>query len=826
MFITFTDKSNAKNVFSAYTDKSGKYDVFLWDVNVDVDEHPSSPISLCQNYPNPFTPTTTIPFTLKQAGYVELIVFNILGQEIRSLANKPYHVGHHMEIWDARDNSGNTVSAGVYIYLFKSGGKALMGKMLLVDGGTLSDGSLLSTSGSAKTGKAKFAKPADSMSCLVTITGDDIEPFEQDSITVEDEWIYDFTVQRKKTENNGITFTIIPAGTFKMGNVQGEDIDYDRPAHEVTLDKFEISINEVTQNQYRSVMDDNPSHFTGDDNQPVEMVTWFDAVLFCNKMSEKAGFERCYNEETFDCDYLKNGFRLPTEAEWEYACRAGTETSYNFGNNIDDLLDAGWYYVNSGDKRLPDGDAGMDEAEQNNCRTHPVGQKEANTWELNDMHGNVWEWCNDLYGYDYYNNSPSYNPTGPQRGYNRVLRGGNWHSPSGECRSFNRLAESPGSKSNGYGFRVVRGCTYDTDVTYTVKGRIIANDSGIVNVLVRIKGINSDIIVITDSTGNYSNHGYTNGKYTIIPSLEGYVFSPTRFKIKVINKDVFVEDIEALEYTGDKTLDMISFVQIPSGDFMMGSNYEDEPDNPYKGEGLSEDERPVHKVVVDSLEMSAYEITNNIYVSFLNEALQKGDITVSEDIVYGLDGNYQGQEYINLDLVTSEIYYSDSVFRFKEGRENHPAIEVTWYGAKAFALYYNCDLPTEAEWEYACRAGTNTRYYLGDSESDLARAAWYWENSYYPGVHTCTHPVGMQEPNAWELFDMLGNVLEWCNDWYDENYYTSRAKTNPFGPETGHYRILRGGSWGFNAVFNRIADRFYDVPDQHNHFRGFRIVRR
>jgi len=822
--ITFIDESNAQNIFSTYTDMSGKYEVFLWKVVVDED----SPVllHLGQNYPNPFNPSTTIPFSLDRPGNVELKVFNILGQEIRLLTKGYYHAGYHKLIWDGIDDNGNTVSAGVYIYRLISAGKVLIGKMLLIDGGARSVSSFFPKPGLIRINNLKLMKSANTKSFLVTITGEDIEPYAQNNVVVEDGDIYDFTVQWKKTEYNGITFTTIPAGTFMMGNLQGDDTDHDRPAHEVTLDKFEISVYEVTQNQYRSVMGENPSHFTGDDYQPVDTVSWFEAAQFCNLLSDIVGFERCYSEETFECDFLKNGFRMPTEAEWEYACKSGTSMNYSFGNNIYDLSEFGWYYVNSGDKSLSFGEADITEAEKNNCRTHPVGEKKPNYWDLYDMHGNVSEWCNDWYGYYYYGNNPGYNPTGPESGNSRVLRGGNWLSPSNECRSYYRQADDPGSKSNEYGFRVVRGCSYETDDTYIVKGRIVANDLGIGNVSVRILGVTIDETKITDSTGNYTTHGYTNGKYTIIPSLEGYVFSPPRVKIKIINNDVTVGDIVALKYTNGMSTEMIRFVQIPSGYFMMGSNYEDNPDNPYKGEGYSEDERPVHQVTVDEFEMSVYEITNRIYAAFLNVAIKKGDITVSEGKVYGLSGAYQGQEYIDLHLLSSEINFIDSEFRVKEGRENHPVVKVTWFGAKSFALYCDCDLPREAEWEYACRAGTSTRYYNGDSESDLARAAWYGENSGIPGVYTCTHPVGLREPNAWGLYDMLGNVLEWCNDWYDENYYKKQIRLNPIGPGTGRYRILHGGSWGFNAVFNRIADRFYDVPEQHNHFRGFRIVQR
>ena len=164
--------------------------------------------------------------------------------------------------------------------------------------------------------------------------------------------------------------------------------------HEVTITKpFYMGKYVVTQEQYEAIMGNNPSHFKGAQN-PVEMVSWDDAQAFCQKLSKKSG----------------KTVRLPTEAEWEYACRAGTSTKYYSGDSEEDLKRVAWYEANSNDT------------------THPVGQKEPNKFGLYDMHGNVWQWCQDWYG-DYTANEVA-DPQGPAQGASRVLRGGSWyHDP-------------------------------------------------------------------------------------------------------------------------------------------------------------------------------------------------------------------------------------------------------------------------------------------------------------------------------------------------------------------------------------------------------------
>lgn len=228
---------------------------------------------------------------------------------------------------------------------------------------------------------------------------------------------------------------VIPPGTFWMGSRNGERDE--RPVHEVTVDGFLIGVREVTQQQYRDIMNTNPSRFKSPAN-PVEQVSWEMAAVFCNKLSEFSGLSACYDEDTWECDYSRNGFRLPTEAEWEYACRAGTTSEYHTGNNLTDLSYAAWLHENS------DGS------------THPVGSKSKNNWGLYDMHGNVWEWCNDWYDENYYLDSPRYNPAGPESGKFKIMRGGGWIYYPKPARSAFRGYEKPQYRFDYIGFRVVR----------------------------------------------------------------------------------------------------------------------------------------------------------------------------------------------------------------------------------------------------------------------------------------------------------------------------------------------------------------------------------
>jgi formylglycine-generating enzyme required for sulfatase activity len=243
-------------------------------------------------------------------------------------------------------------------------------------------------------------------------------------------------IRNPKSENNGMV--LLSGGRFTMGDKD----EPDATPHEVVVSSFYMDKHLVTQEQYEKLMGDNPSRWKGAKN-PVEGVRWSDAVKFCNERSRAEGLTPCYDLTTWQCNFEANGYRLPTEAEWEYACRAGTGTAYFFGNSVSGLADYAWFDKNAGG------------------RPQPVGQKKPNPWGLYDMCGNVWEWCNDFYQVDYYAQSQPENPRGPQEGDTKVVRGGAWKFSGDNCRSGYRYNENPGYVDvcfgyDIYGFRCVR----------------------------------------------------------------------------------------------------------------------------------------------------------------------------------------------------------------------------------------------------------------------------------------------------------------------------------------------------------------------------------
>ncbi|MDR1148532.1 MAG: formylglycine-generating enzyme family protein [Spirochaetaceae bacterium] len=245
-------------------------------------------------------------------------------------------------------------------------------------------------------------------------------------------------------------FVLIKGGIFTMGSPASEpERGTDETQHRVTVGDFYIAKSSVTQREYSRLMGNNPSEFKGD-NLPVENVTWFDAVRFCNALSMREGLTPAYtiSGEAVTWNRNANGYRLPTEAEWEYACRAGTTTPFNIGNNITDK-EANCYnnygYNNNSSGRVTGGYRG---------RTTPINSYTANNWGLFDMHGNAADWCWDWYG-EYGANAKT-NPTGPAAGTLRVNRGGGWNDFPKHIRSAYRAATPPGNYSFNLGFRLAR----------------------------------------------------------------------------------------------------------------------------------------------------------------------------------------------------------------------------------------------------------------------------------------------------------------------------------------------------------------------------------
>ena len=231
--------------------------------------------------------------------------------------------------------------------------------------------------------------------------------------------------QIKSIVVNGVSFKMIriPAGEFLMGSPPNEKDreDDEGPQHRVVLNSFWMGETEVTQGLWKAVMTKNPSKFLDcGDECPVEQVSWNDIQKFIDKLN---GFDQT------------NKYRLPTEAEWEYACRAGSSTRFSFGD--DDfwlIIEHAWY---------------------NSSSTHPVAQKKPNAFGLYDMHGNVWEWCQDRYEENYYSHSPERNPKGPKTGDYRVVRGGSWLGSENYLRSADRGKQEPDSRHYRFlGFRL------------------------------------------------------------------------------------------------------------------------------------------------------------------------------------------------------------------------------------------------------------------------------------------------------------------------------------------------------------------------------------
>ena len=200
----------------------------------------------------------------------------------------------------------------------------------------------------------------------------------------------------------------VEGGSFQMGDTYGDGEFDEYPVHEVTLRTFAISRFEITQTQWMDVMGNNPSGFIGDGNLPVERITWYEVLEFCNALSQKAGWTSCYtiNGTKVSCNFNADGYRLPTEAEWEYAVKGGNRSKgyrYSGGNDIDEVA---WYYPNA------------------NNMTHPVGGKKANELGLYDMIGNVWEYCWDWWGM--YLENPVQDLEGAEQGSFKIVRSSSW----------------------------------------------------------------------------------------------------------------------------------------------------------------------------------------------------------------------------------------------------------------------------------------------------------------------------------------------------------------------------------------------------------------
>ncbi|HBF33149.1 TPA: hypothetical protein DDW35_01170 [Candidatus Sumerlaeota bacterium] len=503
-----------------------------------------------------------------------------------------------------------------------------------------------------------------------------------------------------------LTMRQIPGGQYQMGSPKNEEGrekgragDDEGPTHPVELDTFWMGECEITQAVYLATMGASPNHKLTGALYPVDCISWEDATAFCEKLSASSGMT----------------FRLPTEAEWEYACRAGEFERFTSGRNEKQLGAYAWYRANS------------------QRRMHQAGIKLPNNFGLFDMHGNVAEWCQDWYDPKTYDSSAKAvkNPTGPASspasiGQLRVLRGGDWSSDAAGVRSAARGRRSPTEALSGVGFRIV--CSKPVRPT-----------------------VGAAAPVSTPPPAPAA----TPAPAVATPHADA---AHPEWKTKLVDMGHGVQ---------------LEMMWVPAGKFTMGS-----PDTEV---GRGKDEGPQHTVELDGFWMGRYEVTQAQY--------------------RGIMGN------------------NPSTFQSAQD----PVVQDTWANAADFCKRLSDQakgefaLPTEAEWEYACRAGSQQAFSFGSEERELDKYAWLQDNSQLQ-----PHPVGKKKPNTFGLYDMHGNVWEWCADWYASYPASKEPIKNPTGPSSGTDHVCRGGSCMTTSVSARSAFRFRQ--SEANSAIGFRVV--
>jgi formylglycine-generating enzyme required for sulfatase activity len=584
----------------------------------------------------------------------------------------------------------------------------------------------------------------------------------------------------------------IQPGSFQMGSATQEPgrwVD-EGHRHEVGIrEGFWLFETACTQALWVAVMGKNPARFNGA-RRPVERVSWNDAQCFIAALNERLpGL----------------ALSLPSEARWEYACRAGSTTRYSFGDDEGRLGEHAWFNENAGGE------------------THPVRERKPNAWGLYDMQGNILEWVQDVWSHRYHG-APADGSAWESKDTAavRVLRGGSWRSEARSCRCAYRVGYQPDSNNDDLGFRCARvqgrepgsaGSGASTLDTARPAERIRPGgheigtrngsssfDSG--SVLLRLDaGIEASaplprapVIHIRTDREQFTLGGIAKPDWA-----------------RAIGRDRFGLWCEIAVETnqGEPVVQRLRW--IPPGRFRMGSPPDEPGHHPVEG--------PQHLVSLGS----GYWLFDTPCTQSLWEALM-GD--------------------------------NPSAFRTPD----RPVESVGWEEVKGFldALNHRLgeadgrfQLPSEAQWEYACRAGTTTALYsgsieiLGDANAPaLDPIAWYGGNSgvgfelanglertwlremQYPEGRAGTHPVKGKRPNPWGLYDMLGNVWEWTQDvWVDSYEGAPSDGAARKRDDASAVRVVRGGSWSVNARHCRCAYRLKDDPDLRFNLLGFRCAR-
>ncbi len=631
-----------------------------------------------------------------------------------------------------------------------------------------------------------------------------IAPFDATQATkYQQEWAAYLNVPIDYTNSIGMKFRLIPPGEFQMGSTQTEIEDAlkgaadnehykscirsEVPQHKVILTQpTYVGVHEVTQGLYERVMGKNPSEFAATGNgkvqvagldttrHPVEMASWNDAAEFCAKLSQQEKRKPCYFVAGETVTMLDgSGYRLPTEAEWEFSCRAGTTTKFWTGDKDEDLLQAGWFGTNS------------------SGRTHAVGELKANPFGLHDIHGNTWEWVQDEWIPAYYGQfqeKPALDPGGAlSTGVHRVFRGGCWNTGAFSCRATTRFTFEPTPRHFNVSFRVSLSVP-------AVKETIAVRTTNLANAGAAWHGWPTDApkpAIAPFDAAQAKKHQQEWAAYLKVP----------------------------VDYTNSIGM---KFRMIPPGEFLMGSTPA-EIDEALKLDGAVPhfqvyvpSESPQHKVILTQpIYLGIHEVTQAEYKLVMGTTPSYFSPTgPGNDGVAGMDTGKFAVEALSWNDA------AEFCAKLSQQEQRKPCYLRTGDTVKMLdGDGYR--IPTEGQWEFACRAGTTTRFWTGNQEPDLAQADWFRTNA-----GNRTHAPGELKANPFGLFDVHGNVWEWVQDWWDPNYYgefRDQPALDPKGPPfAGSQRVIRGGDWYNMPSDCRASRRRAADPSPREHLVGFR----
>ena len=721
----------------------------------------------------------------------------------------------------------------------------------------------------------------------------------------------------------------IPRGTFYMGATeeQHEDmIDNELPIHQVSIPDFYMGQTEVTQALWKSIMGTNPSTFSSNSSNPVENVSWEDCQLFIRKLNQLTG----------------QTFRLPTEAEWEYAARGGRDTiNYKYaGDSIS--TNVAWSMENS------DG------------VTHMVALKQPNQLGLYDMSGNVCEWCQDWYaGYDIQKQE---DPKGPSEGLYKVYRGGGWSFIASYARVAQRNYHTPTFSNSNIGLRLALSSIAEEMPIAEVKDEIqsiaypMTDSANVVHVLgvpfgmITIEGgtfkmgatpeqgndaMGSERPVrdITLSDYRIGQTEVTQSLWKIImgtnPSADTTCLQNPVTNVSWADCQVFITKLNEMtgkhfrlpteaeweyaarggkltnhfKYAGSAMMTEIAWYNANSNGkvqptaqkkpneldlYDMSGNVSEWCQDwygTYEGNGLTNPQGPAtgsYRVVRGGSALTPARLNRVAYrngyaiddrhadlgfrlvevIQDKNASVAKMEIPMDKErldfevkgvaftmikvdsgsCLMGATSEHKDLAYdwekpmhyvtlsdffIGQTEVTQELWSAimDSVPSRFQNDPTNPVENVSWEDCQLFIAKLNAltgatfRLPTEAEWEYAARGGKNAQRKLYAGSDNPDEVVWYRDNSL-----GSSHPVGLKQSNELGLYDMGGNVWEWCQDWYGA--YSPISQINPVGPDssTTNRRVVRGGSWAYDANNCRVTVRNGQVETDKKVDIGFRLA--